>query len=135
MIYLPILTLLVFACAGGGVLAAPSEAAPVRTPLELTFPAIQSDQYMQTDYIDSNKTPVQGSGSKIKSCSIPPLIDHKSLVCIILSSLLLIHITYSENKMKELNHQCKIIKATGQSTILPRFLHNKHNVRRLIPGG
>lgn len=83
MIYLPSLTaLLVFLSAGGGgVLAAPSETAPIQAPLEFALPPIPSDQYIGTDYIDKVKTPVQGIGSKTVSCSITPLIDHKSLVC------------------------------------------------------
>lgn len=87
MIYLPSLltTLLVFLCAGGGggsgVLAAPREAAPIRAPLELTLPPIPSDPYIRSDYIDKDRIPVQGSGSKTQSCSIMPLIDHKTLVC------------------------------------------------------
>ena len=83
MLYLPPLpTLLVLLWAAeGGVLAAPREAASIQAPLDLTLPPIPSDPYMQTDYIDKNKTPVRGSGSKIEFCSIPPLIDHKSLVC------------------------------------------------------
>lgn len=82
MIYYLPTTILFMLCAGlgGGAFAAPSETVPVRTPLELTLPGIQSDPYIQSDYVDSNKTPIPGSGSKTKSCSIPPLIDHKSLV-------------------------------------------------------
>lgn len=84
MIYLPSLTaLLVFLSAGGGggVLAAPSVAAPIQAPLEFALPPIPSDQYIGMDYIDKDKTPAQGSGSKTVPCSITPLIDHKSLVC------------------------------------------------------
>ena len=63
------------------MLAAPREAASIQAPLDLTLPPIPSDPYMRTDYLDKDKAAVQGSGSKIQSCSIPPLVDHKSLVC------------------------------------------------------
>lgn len=105
MIYYLPTTLLFILCAGsgsgggggGGAFAAPSEAVPVRAPLELTLPGIQSDPYMHSDYIDSNKTPILGSGSKIESCSIQPLIDYKSLVWNFYSSFFL-NSFYSEEK-------------------------------------
>lgn len=104
MIYYLPTTLLFILCAGsgsggggGGAFAAPSEAVPVRAPLELTLPGIQSDPYMHSDYIDSNKTPILGSGSKIESCTIQPLIDYKSLVWSFYSSFFL-NSFYSEEK-------------------------------------
>lgn len=145
MIYYLPTTLLFILCAGsrsggggGGAFAAQSEAVPVRTQLELTVPGIQSDPYMHSDYIDSNKTPIQGSGSKIESCSIQPLIDYKSLVWNFYSSFLIVFIQkkkiyWEKKKLIFLISGVGKKKATGQSTILHRFLRNEHNMRRLLP--